>query len=30
VLHPFEAGETVTLASVGLSLSPAVLFAEID
>ncbi len=30
VLHPFEAGASVTLSSVGLSLSPAVLFAEID
>ena len=30
VLHPFEAGESVTLASVERSLSPAILFAEID
>jgi Uma2 family endonuclease len=30
VLHPFEADESVTLASVELSLSPAILFAEID
>lgn len=30
VLHPFDAGEAVTLASVGLNLAAAILFAEID
>ncbi|HEU0203435.1 MAG TPA: Uma2 family endonuclease [Burkholderiaceae bacterium] len=30
VLHPFEAGGTVTLASVDLSISAAVLFADVD
>jgi len=30
VLHPFEAGAEVVLASVGLSVSAATLFAEVD
>ena len=30
VLHPFDAGATVTLASVALSLGAELLFAEVD
>lgn len=30
VLHPFEAGEAVTLASVGLTITAAAMFAEVD
>jgi Uma2 family endonuclease len=30
VLHPFDAGETVSLASMGLTITAQVLFAEVD